>query len=143
MARICEQGNLSTERAMMGLLKAGGIKDWRRHVAIRVHKFASGRKRLVCPDFVFPRNESHCFINGCFWHWCPKRSVTPIEECRLLEGEDREQQKGDCLQRNGLLQQGWVFITVWAHPLKNGTSSPTLLGLRRALDPNGDVRVQP
>ena len=45
MARIRWRGNPSTEGAMLGLLKAGGINGWRRHVVIQVHEVVSGRKR--------------------------------------------------------------------------------------------------
>ena len=143
MARIRGRGNLSTEGAMLGLLKAGGIKGWRRHVAIRVHEVVSGRKRQVRPDFVFPKKRVALFIDGCFWHGCPKHSVAPSKNADFWREKIRNNKKRDRLQRKGLRKQGWVVIAVWEHSLKGGAFSPTLLRLRKALDLHGDLGVRP
>lgn len=139
MARIRGRGNPSTERAMLVLLKAGGIEGWRRHVPIRVQEVVSGRKLLVRPDFVFPKERVGLFIDGCFWHGCPKHSVTPSKNAGFWRRKIQSNKKRDRLQRNGLRKQGWIVMSVWEHSMKGGTSSSILLRLRKALDPNGDV----
>jgi len=53
MAAIRSKGNKDTELAFLKLLRAGGIKGWRRHAVL------PGR-----PDFVFRRQRVAIFVDG-------------------------------------------------------------------------------
>jgi len=60
MARIKGRNNKTTEMRFAQLLRAVGVKGWRRH-----------KKVLgIRPDFVFLREKTAIFIDGCFWHGC-------------------------------------------------------------------------
>src|SRR5690242_14590822 len=103
MSRIRGRGNKDTELALARVLRAHGIKGWRRHFEIRgrarsplrtaggasvlASRLASslappktGARRAplqrstfrVRPDFVFRRVRLALFVDGCFWHGCPK-----------------------------------------------------------------------
>src|ERR1700686_5489548 len=61
MASIRSKGNATTERAFLRLLRRRRITGWRRHVNL------PGR-----PDFVFRSRKVAVFIDGCFWHGCPR-----------------------------------------------------------------------
>src|SRR5690606_26892541 len=61
MSRIRSQGNESTELRLARLFRANKINGWRRNSRL------PGR-----PDFVFPKERVAVFVDGCFWHGCPK-----------------------------------------------------------------------
>ena len=61
MSRIRSKGNQRTEMAMVKLFRAHKITGWRRHYPIE------GK-----PDFVFLKQRVAIFVDGCFWHGCPK-----------------------------------------------------------------------
>lgn len=66
MARIRGRGNKDTEIALAKLLREARITGWRRHLAI-----------LGKPDFTFREARLVVFVDGCFWHRCPKHSTLP------------------------------------------------------------------
>ena len=66
MSRIRGKGNKDTEVALARLFRANGITGWRRHYGI------AGK-----PDFAFPEHKLAVFVDGCFWHACPKHATQP------------------------------------------------------------------
>lgn len=61
MSGIRSRHNRSTEQAFAGMLRRLRITGWRRHCQL------PGK-----PDFAFPKASVAVFIDGCFWHQCPK-----------------------------------------------------------------------
>ena len=61
MSRIRGKGNKSTEIKLLKLFKENVIKGWRRHIPL------IGR-----PDFIFRNERLAVYVDGCFWHKCPK-----------------------------------------------------------------------
>ena len=55
MRRIKSKKNRSTELWLIEVFKENSITDWRRNYA------AKG-----CPDFVFPKQKTAIFVDGCF-----------------------------------------------------------------------------
>jgi DNA mismatch endonuclease, patch repair protein len=73
MSRIRSRGNRDTEGALAALLRRHGITGWRRQFEIR--RSEAGKRRFkVRPDFVFPKLRLAVFVDGCFWHGCPRHS---------------------------------------------------------------------
>src|SRR5438093_6790598 len=66
MAAIRSRGNKDTELKLAASLRASRINGWRRHQAL------PGR-----PDFAFRRERVAIFVDGCFWHGCPKHGRKP------------------------------------------------------------------
>ena len=66
MSRIKGKGNKDTELVMIQILRSHHISEWRRNQAV-----------LGKPDFVFPKQKIALFVDGCFWHGCPKHSNMP------------------------------------------------------------------
>ena len=66
MARVRSQGNASTEQRVVRLLRANGLTGWRR-----------GTKVMGSPDLVWRRERVALFVDGCFWHGCPRHDETP------------------------------------------------------------------
>lgn len=106
MAAIKSQGNKDTELKLANILRAYGITGWRRH-----------QKLFGKPDFVFPRERLAVFVDGCFWHGCPKHGRRP--GCNRdywipkLEGNKRR----DIAVSETLRRTGWRVLRFWAHAL--------------------------
>ncbi len=65
--------------ALAKLLRAAGISGWRRQQVLRFRVRRSelkvhGLAVTIRPDFVFPKQRVAVFVDGCFWHGCPKHS---------------------------------------------------------------------
>jgi DNA mismatch endonuclease (patch repair protein) len=86
MAQIKGKGNCSTEIAFAKLLRSKGITGWRRHAL-----FAG------TPDFSFKAQKIAIFVDGCFWHGCPKCYVAPKTRSRFwkckIEGNKARDKK--------------------------------------------------
>jgi DNA mismatch endonuclease (patch repair protein) len=128
MSRIKGKGNRDTELAFVTLMKAHRITGWRRHVAISLtgtprarspgEKMRS-RSSKVCPDFVFPTAGLAVFIDGCFWHGCPKHSTQPSSNKDFWLNKLSSNRQRDRLVTRRLRSSGWMVLRIWEHELKN------------------------
>src|SRR5262245_22941360 len=66
MALIRSSGNKSTEFRLVQLLREHGIGGWRRKFPL-----------LGKPDLVWRKSRVAVFLDGCFWHGCPRHGHTP------------------------------------------------------------------
>jgi len=104
MARIRGSGNLDTELRMMALFRAHGITGWRRR-----------QKLFGKPDFVFRRERVAVFVDGCFWHGCPKPKHAPRPKHNAdwwAQKLDRNKARDRKVTRT-LRAQGWHVLRVW------------------------------
>src|SRR5438874_12771838 len=67
MSAIRGKNTRSTERALRSALIRAGIKGWRLHPDHVLGK----------PDLYFPKHRIAIFVDGCFWHSCPKCGHIP------------------------------------------------------------------
>ena len=123
MSRIRGKDNVSTERRMAALLRSRGIAGWRfRPVDI------FGR-----PDIYFPHLRLAIFLDGCFWHACPKCFQMPAQNRSFWVVKVRENLKRDRQVNRSLRGEGLKVIRLWEHDLERGTSR--LAGLLEMLQP--------
>ena len=66
MGRVRSTGNKSTEEKLIAILKQNHLTGWRRKYSL----FGN-------PDIVFPSGKIVIFVDGCFWHGCPKHGEIP------------------------------------------------------------------
>jgi DNA mismatch endonuclease (patch repair protein) len=76
MSRIRSRGNKATELVLARLLRQSKISGWRRQQEVRIQK-SGVRSFRVRPDFVFRQARLAIFVDGCFWHGCPKHGTQP------------------------------------------------------------------
>ena len=94
----------SPERAVRAGLRAARIAGY------RVNSALPGK-----PDIVFPRVRLAVFIDGCFWHRCPKDYREP-ETRRDFWRRKIERNVERDRQVDGILAaQGWTVIRIWEH----------------------------
>jgi DNA mismatch endonuclease (patch repair protein) len=106
MSRIRGRGNKETELALMKLLRRGHIIGWRRHQPV-----------FGKPDFIFPAAKLAVFVDGCFWHGCPKHCKTPAGnrafwKKKLAANKARDRRVNRVLRKNG-----WHVVRIWEHDL--------------------------
>jgi len=106
MSRIRGRGNKGTEVLLAGLLRKNGITGWRRHLSI-----------FGKPDFAFPRQRVAIFVDGCFWHGCPKHSSMPVNNRLFWEAKLSANKRRDRLVTKTLRQLGWSVLRIWEHEL--------------------------
>ena len=116
MSRIRSSGNETTEKRFVALLKSAGIKGWRRHAKL------AGR-----PDFIFPRARVAVFLDGCFWHGCPRCCRTPKTNPAYWTDKIRKNALRDREVSSSLRSAGWRVVRLWEHSIREkaeGRSSP-------------------
>lgn len=107
MSRIRGRGNKETEVAFMNLLRRHHITGWRRHQPL-----------FGKPDFVFRESRLAVFVDGCFWHGCPKHSNMPTSNRAFWKKKfTRNKARDQCVNRE-LLKLGWRVVRIWEHDLK-------------------------
>ncbi|GFG52314.1 hypothetical protein MAGR_37550 [Mycolicibacterium agri] len=71
--------------------------------------------KVIRPDVAFTRHRIAVFIDGCFWHSCPKHGRKPSVNSDYwspkLEGNARR----DLQQTCALRAAGWVVLRFWEH----------------------------
>jgi DNA mismatch endonuclease (patch repair protein) len=69
-----------------------------------------------CPDLVFPSRRTCLFVQGCFWHGCPKcrtgarvvKSNASYWTPKITRNKER-----DAATRDLLRAEGWQVIDLW------------------------------
>lgn len=71
------------------------------------------------PDFVFPKGKLAVFVDGCFWHGCPKCYHRPLSNRKYWDAKVLRNKARDKKLRGKLRRDGWSVIRVWEHELTN------------------------
>ena len=107
MAAIRGRGNKSTELKIVRLFREKKITGWRRHV-----KKIPGK-----PDFIFPKQKIAVFVDGCFWHGCPKCYKKPKTNKKFWKEKIEGNIKRDKKNRAKLRREGWKVLRIWEHDI--------------------------
>jgi DNA mismatch endonuclease (patch repair protein) len=70
------------------------------------------------PDFVFPADRLAVFVDGCFWHGCPKHYTRPANNRAFWERKLRANRARDRQVNRELKRLGWRVLRVWEHDLR-------------------------
>lgn len=113
MSRIRGHGNKDTELALMKLLRHHHITGWRRNQAV-----------FGKPDFVFRKVRVAVFVDGCFWHGCPKHCNFPVGNRPFWMRKLAANKARDRRVNRELSKLGWRVVRIWEHDLpKRGAAS--------------------
>lgn len=129
MARVRGRGNRTTEGALAKLLRQQGWSGWRRQRPIGGAS-ADGRFR-VRPDFVFAARRLAVFVDGCFWHGCPRHGAQPKGNAAFWRAKFRRNQARDRRDTRRLRREGWTVLRLWEHELRAKARPALLTKLRR------------
>src|SRR6266567_2007470 len=90
------------------LLFGRGLRGYRLHVKL------PGR-----PDIVFSRKKLVVFIDGCFWHGCPRCSDgrAPVSNTSYWAAKRESNRLRDLSRTSELRRAGWTVIRLWEHDI--------------------------
>ena len=69
------------------------------------------------PDFVFARKRVVVFVDGCFWHGCPKCYRRPSSRCSYWDAKVAANKARDRRVTRTLRRMGWRVVRIWEHEL--------------------------
>jgi len=154
MSRIRSRGNADTELALVRLFRAHRITGWRRQMILSIRSSrgheaqtsptsgkekirASSRRLLrVRPDFVFPKLKLAVFVDGCFWHGCPKHATKPKNNAAFWRKKFAANKARDLLVSRTLRKAGWRMLRIWEHELARKNEARLVARLRRTFCPS-------
>ena len=122
MSRIRGSENKDTELALAKLFRRHGINGWRRNQQV-----------FGKPDFIFPKFKLVIFVDGCFWHGCPKHGTRPKSNRSYWHRKLSGNRSRDKLVNRELQKLGWRVLRIWQHELKRKNELRLLRRLERAL----------
>ena len=96
------------ERALRSELHSRGLR-------FRKDYLIANASVRVKTDIVFPRAKVAIFVDGCFWHSCPKhghrpRANTHYWDAKLARNVQRDRRVTAALER-----AGWMVLRFWEH----------------------------
>ncbi|WP_354412660.1 very short patch repair endonuclease [Variovorax atrisoli] len=124
MRAVRGQGNKSTEAVVAKLLAKAKLLGWRRHLPLP-----------GTPDFAWPGLKVAVFVDGCFWHGCPRcNRPLPKTNSAFWAAKVARNQRRDRASARRLRALGWSVLRVWEHALSN--PQRVLARIKRALARN-------
>src|SRR5688572_7864798 len=99
MSLIRSRGNFATELRLIALMREHGITGWRRNATV-----------FGKPDFVFRRERVAVFVDGCFWHGCPRHATKPANPAERWEAKLARNKERDRVVTQSLRGLGWKVL---------------------------------
>lgn len=103
MSRVSNKNSLA-ECTLRSALHAEGLR-------FRLHKRIEG----ITVDIVFSGQRVAVFVDGCFWHGCPRHATYPKSNKNYWLPKLKENKARDKRQSRRLQRAGWRVIRVWEH----------------------------
>lgn len=107
----------------MSMIKGRNTKP---EIFLRKMIFASGQrgyrihyKLTGKPDIVFPKRKIAIFIDGCFWHKCPKCFIWPETNRKFWKFKMNSNVRRDKVVNRKLKKEGWKVLRIREHELRN------------------------
>jgi DNA mismatch endonuclease (patch repair protein) len=127
IAKVRARGNATTELALARVLRAEGLIGWRRQRLLT----GRGGAWKVRPDFVFGRRRWVVFVDGCFWHGCPRHGTRPKGRAAFWRRKFVASRARDRRNTRQLRAAGWRVLRLWEHERRAAFRPALLRKLRR------------
>ena len=86
------------------------------------------------PDFIFPKLRLAVFVDGCFWHGCPKHATTPATHRAFWRKKFARNRARDLIVNRTLRQLGWKVLRIWQHELSRKNETRLLRRIQHRLE---------
>ncbi len=114
MSRIRSR-DTAPELRLRRALTAAGLRGYRLHHG------------LYKPDVSWPGRKVAVFVDGCFWHGCPKHGHLPKTRTGYWRAKIERNRARDRTATLALRRMGWQVIRYWEH------SPPPVSRIRKVL----------
>ena len=105
------QRDTTAELKIRRLLHRRGLRYRVDYVVI-----AKPRRRA---DIAFPRAKVAVFVDGCFWHGCPRHGTSSKSNARFWKDKIDTNRKRDKDTSTRLRKMGWGVVRAWEHENPN------------------------
>lgn len=95
------------EKTLRSLLHRMGLR-YRTHCSLM-----PGTKRSV--DITFSGARVAVFVDGCFWHGCPKHGTWPKRRADWWRQKIESNRRRDLDTNSRLALLGWKVVRIWEH----------------------------
>ena len=113
MSKVRSKRNRSTEVRFRAYLIKYGFTGWQ-----VTPKGVDG-----APDFMFSEKRVLVFVDGCFWHGCPKCCRMPSSRQEYWTKKIEGNRRRDARISRKLRKAGWKVIRIWEHQIKNNATA--------------------
>jgi DNA mismatch endonuclease, patch repair protein len=127
MRAIQSRGNATTERKLRAMLIRRAISGWKMHI-----KVLPG-----IPDFAFQDLRLAVFVDGCFWHGCPKCGHIPKTNSRYWRIKISRNMQRDRETAKRMKRIGYSILRFWECDLRSDPEKCLGLLSRRIARSNG------
>ena len=109
MSAIRGKNNRSTEVKLKMALIRGRFSGFKLHA----------NELPGTPDFYFEKDKLALFVDGCYWHGCPKCGHIPKTRSEFWEAKINRTKQRDRKKRTELKKLGVSVLRIWEHELKD------------------------
>ena len=78
----------------------------------------------VRPDFIFRKERLAVFVDGCFWHGCPRHGTQPKGNAAFWKRKFAGNLARDRRVDRALRRAGWRVLRIWEHALRPANLRP-------------------
>lgn len=109
MQGVKGKGNRTTEARLRGALVRARLRGWT----------ANARTIKGHPDFFFKGESVAIFVDGCFWHGCPRCGHVPKKNSAFWEAKISRNRERDAQTTAELRRDGILVVRFWEHQLRD------------------------
>lgn|SRR3989338_4646453 len=89
------------------------------------------KEQNFIPDIVMVSRKTCIFVDGCFWHKCPKCYKEPLSNRKywvpkMIRNSNRDKMQGRYLKKNG-----WKVIRIWEHQINDNLDETVEMVVKR------------
>jgi DNA mismatch endonuclease (patch repair protein) len=84
-------------------------------------------------DIVFPGEKVCVFVDGCFWHACPRHFRLPGSHSAWWAEKIQANVERDRRQSAYLRRRGWTVVRIWEHQIRRGSLAAATARVLRAV----------
>ena len=86
---------------------------WSRGFRYSLHRPIPGTRRTI--DIALVRHRVAVFVDGCFWHSCPRHGTIPRNNSVWWREKLARNMRRDHETTRILRSQGWKVVRIWEH----------------------------
>ncbi len=109
MRAITSRRNRTTELRLRALLIRAGLQGWSLHPP----------GGIGSPDFVFRQRKVAVFVDGCFWHGCPRCGHVPKTNATYWRAKIERNRRRDRAMSRAARNRGYRVVRVWECALRD------------------------
>jgi DNA mismatch endonuclease (patch repair protein) len=93
-------------------------EELKRSSSLRRLRLDYGKDLPGSPDIVIRRLYLAIFVDGCFWHGCPKHGSVPKTNRSFWQAKIKRNQARDKKADKNLRKLGWATLRFWEHDIR-------------------------